>query len=272
MPRGRDNVKPTIETLAGLAPLLVAVSLLTACNPGAGDSGAARSVATHAAAVADSARPDADREHDRSRKPAEVLEFLGIAPGMDVLDLFSGGGYYTEIVSRVVAPDGTVVAHTNEAYIDFSGEEFANRYAGDRLANVSILIAENNELDLEPDSFDAILMMLTFHDLYYSAPQNGWPKIHVEPLLAELYDSLKPGGIVGIVDHYAEAGAPREIGGTLHRIDPRVVISDMESAGFRLDAKSDLLRNMSDDYSKPVFDPSVRGKTDRFLMRFVKPG
>jgi predicted methyltransferase len=215
-------------------------------------------------------RSDSDRARDASRKPAEVLEFLGIAPGMAVLDLFSGGGYYSEFASYVVGDEGTVVAHSNEAYLGFVGEEFESRYAGGRLGNVTVLMAENNELDLEPASFDAVLMMLTFHDLYYAAPKQGWPKIHSAQLLAQIHQSLKPGGIVGIIDHYAEAGAPRETGNTLHRIDPRIVIAEMEAAGFRLDAKSSLLRNMHDDYSKVVFDPQVRGKTDRFVLRFVK--
>ena len=70
---------------------------------------------------------------------------------------------------------------------------------------------------------------------------------------------------------YAEAGAPRETGGTLHRIDPTIVVSELEAAGFVLDAKSGMLRNMNDDYSKPVFDPAVRGRNDRLVMRFRKP-
>jgi predicted methyltransferase len=90
-------------------------------------------------------------------------------------------------------------------------------------------------------------------------------------MLAELHKALKPGGILGIVDHYAEAGAPRETGGTLHRIDPGIVIADLTGAGFELEEKSDELRNMNDDYSKTVFDPELRGKTDRFILRFRKP-
>jgi predicted methyltransferase len=136
---------------------------------------------------------------------------------------------------------------------------------------VEVLIAENNELELPDEAFDAVLMILSYHDIYYSNPANGWAKIDGPRLLAELYASVKPGAILGIVDHHAETGAPRETGGTLHRIDPGIVIAEVQAAGFDFEEKSDILRNMDDDYGKNVFDPEVRGKTDRFILRFRKP-
>ena len=114
-------------------------------------------------------------------------------------------------------------------------------------------------------------MILAYHDVYYSNPKEGWPKLDGPGLLAELYQALKPGGTLGIVDHHAEAGAPRETGGTLHRIDPSLVIADLTSSGFELEEKSDALRNMSDDHRRTVFDPELRGRTDRFMLRFRKP-
>ena len=224
-----------------------------------------------AAAVANPSRPEADRTRDASRKPAEVLEFFGIRPGASVLDMFSGGGYYTEMLSHVVGEDGHVTSHTNKVVLSFSGDEFNTRLADNRLANVEVLTAENNELELTADQFDAIIMTLNYHDLYWVSKEYGWNKIDVEKFLAELYKGLRPGGTIGIVDHYAEAGSPRETGGTLHRIDPGIVLADMEAAGFVLAGKSDLLRNMDDDHSKSVFDPEIRGKTDRFALRFKKP-
>jgi predicted methyltransferase len=224
----------------------------------------------YADAVANAARTEADRERDAGRKPAEVLEFFGIEPGMTVLDMFSGGGYYTELLSYVVGPTGKVVAHTNSAYAGFVGDETANRYANDRLPNVEHLLAENNELELPADEFDAILLVLSYHDIYFSDP-NSWPKIDGPGLLEELKKGLKPGGTLDIVDHYAAAGSPRETGGTLHRIDPQIVIDELEAAGFVLEARSDVLRNLQDDREKGVFDPEIRGKTDRFVMRFRLP-
>ena len=228
--------------------------------------------AIYASALANPARSDADRARDAGRKPAEVLKFFGITPGMKVFDMFSGGGYYAEILTHVVGDTGLVVAHTNETSLGYVSDEFNARYGDDRLPIVEILMAENNELELEVEQFDAIILVLGYHDLYWVAPQQGWPKINVTQLLAELHGSLKPGGILGIIDHYADTGAPRETGGTLHRIGPSIVITELEAVGFELEAKSDLLRNMQDDHSKGVFDPTIRGRTDRFMLRFRKRG
>lgn len=234
-------------------------------------SASAPSSSIHVAAVEHAERTDADRARDAGRKPAEVLEFFGIEPGMDILDMFSGGGYYTEILSRVTGTDGSVVAHSNQAYAQFVGEEATNRYANNRLANVKILMAENQALEFPDGAFDAVLMVLAYHDIYYVSPNNGWPKIDGPKLVAELFDALRPGGILGVVDHYAAAGSGRETGNSLHRIDPEIVISELQAAGFVLEAKSDALRNMDDDHSLNMSDPEVRGKTDRFMLRFRKP-
>lgn len=221
-------------------------------------------------AIAHEDRPDTDRARDAGRKPAAVLEFLGIAPGMRVLDMFSGGGYYTEILSHIVGDDGHVIAHSNKAYLNFVGDEFEKRYLGGRLANTEVLMAENNELSLEPDSIDAIMLVLSFHDLYHEDAENGWPAIDIEQFLAELHGALRAGGIVGVIDHYAAEGSSSETGGTTHRIDAAIVIDAMTGAGFVLDGQTDILRNPDDNYDKIVFDPELRGKTDRFVMRFVK--
>lgn len=221
-------------------------------------------------AVASDQRPEADRARDARRKPAEVLQFLGIDRGMTVLDMFSGGGYYTEILARVVGDEGHVIAHSNKAYLNFVGEEFEKRYLDGRLSNTEILMAENNELSLEPESLDAVMLVLSFHDLFYADAENGWPEFDVEAFLAELHQGLRAGGIVGIIDHSAAAGSPSDTGGTTHRIDAAIVIDAMTAAGFMLDGQSDILRNADDDYDKSVFEPELRGKTDRFVMRFVK--
>jgi predicted methyltransferase len=223
------------------------------------------------AAVANLSRMDRDRARDGGRNPTEVMAFFGIEPGMAVLDMFAGGGYYTELLAHVVGPDGKVVSHSNQAYANFVGDEANERYAGNRLPNVEILMAENNALDLPEAHFDVVTLILAYHDIYYEAPENGWPKIDGPRLLAELYNGLKPGGVLGVVDHVAEAGSPRETGGTLHRIDPAIVIEEIRGAGFILEGESDVLRNTQDDHLLNMADPSVRGKTDRFVLRFRKP-
>jgi predicted methyltransferase len=232
---------------------------------------AAAEISVYEAALAHPNRLAADLDSDARRKPAEVLAFFGIKPGMTVLDMFSGGGYYSELISYIVGPEGKVVAHNNAAYLNYIGDEFKQRLGGDRLPNAEVLMAENNELELPAGAFDAVTLILSYHDIFYVDVENGWPKIDGPQLLAEIYKSMKPGGVLGVVDHHAEAGSPRETGNSLHRIDPGIVIADLEIAGFVLEARSNILRNADDDYSKAVFDPMVRGKTDRFVMRFRKP-
>ena len=222
-------------------------------------------------ALASKDRPAADRVRDTPRKSAEVLRFFGIEPGMAVLDLYSGGGYYTEILSYLVGEQGRVVAHNNSTYLNFARNELAMRFAPGRLPNVERLVAENNELRLPPASFDAVLMTDVYHDIYYVDEKAGWPRIDGPALLAELYAALKPGGLLGIVDHAALPGAPPETGGTLHRIDPGLLKADITAAGFVLEGESDVLMNPADDRTKSAFDPSVRGRTDQVVLRFRKP-
>lgn len=225
----------------------------------------------YADALASPSRLEADAARDAGRKPDEVLAFFGIGPDMVVLDMFSGGGYYAEIISTLVGVDGRVVAHSNSAYLNFVGDEFKARHAEGRLPNVDVLMAENNELQLEANRFDAITMVLSFHDTYWINPEDGWPEIDRPALNAELFAALKPGGVLGVVDHNAAAGSPGETGGTLHRIDRAIAVADLEAAGFVLAAESDILRNPEDDYSQGVFAPGIRGNTDRFVLLFRKP-
>lgn len=224
----------------------------------------------YADAVASSTRLEGDYARDANRKPGQVLAFLGIQPGMRVLDMFSGGGYYTELLAHVVGDEGHVTAHTNQAYMNFVGDEFEARYADGRLPNVDVLWAENNELELEAGQYDAIMLVLSYHDIYFTPDNDGWPKIDGPKLLAELHKALKDDGFIGLIDHAAVPGSGQETGNTVHRIDRDLVIAEMAAAGFVLDAETDLLRNPEDDRSVSAFDPSIRGRTDRFVLRFKK--
>ena len=222
-------------------------------------------------ALASESRFEGDAARDAGRNPAAVLKFLGITPGMTVLDMFSGGGYYSEILANVVGDSGNVVAHSNTAYLNFVGEEFVNRYKAGRLANVDILMAENNKLRLDENHYDAIFMGLAYHDIYWVNPDNGWHEIDGDKFRAELLKSLKPGGVLGITDHSAGPETSRSDAIPLHRIDKAIVIADLEAAGFELVEESDVLRNPDDDYSKNVFAEGIRGNTDRFVLKFRKP-
>jgi len=222
-------------------------------------------------AIANPARPAADRARDQLRQSAAVLRFFRITPGMSVLDLYSGGGYYTELVSYIVGSSGEVVAHNNTPYLGFAKEDLAGRYTTGRLPNVERLLAENNELMLPSARFDAVLMTNVYHDIYYVDEKAGWSRIDGPKLLAVVFQALKPGGVIGVVDHAALPGAPPETGGTLHRIDPALLKRDFAAAGFVLDGESDVLINPTDDRTKSAFDPSVQGRTDQFVLRFRKP-
>jgi len=222
-------------------------------------------------AVAQEARPAADRARDEDRKPSDVLCFFGLKPEMRVFDFFSGGGYYSEILSYVVGPKGEVTAHNNGAYLNFAKDEIAERYKDARLANVAQLTAEADDLEIDEASFDAVLMILAFHDIYYVSEDGSWPTIDGPRLLAELYQGLKPGGVLGVVDHVAAAGSPEDVGTSLHRIDPALMRRQLEAAGFQFEGESDGLRNANDDLTQPMWAEGVRGQTDRVIYRFRKP-
>jgi len=222
------------------------------------------------AAVADATRPAADVLRDEGRRPAEVLAFFGVQPGMQVLDVFAGGGYYTEILSHLLGPDGRVTMFNNQAYVDFTQAELDARFADGRLPNVDRLTQEVADLALPEGAFDAALFILAYHDVYF-VNEPSWPRIDAPAMLAEVYASLRPGAIVGVVDHAAEDGAGTSVAQNLHRIERATLIADFEAAGFVLEAESDLLANPADDRSLPMAQPGIRGHTDRFVLRFRKP-
>jgi predicted methyltransferase len=271
-------------TMRKIIALLTLASVVAACDRPANEPEPAASepkpsaaaiveaeVSIYAAAVASESRPEADLGSDAGRKPEAVLEFFGIQPGDVVLEMWAGGGYYTELLAHVVGESGKVVVHANTPILGFAGEEHTKRHLDNRLPNTEILLAENNELGLEADSFDAATIILNYHDLYWSSEEYGWDLIDVPAFLAELYKGIKPGGTLGIVDHQAVSGSPAETGGTLHRIDSAIVIAELEGAGFIVDGESNVLANPEDDHTKNVFDPEIRGRTDRYVLRFRKP-
>jgi len=250
---------------------------IAGCGQQSGDPGPVASdsaepdVSIYAAAIDSATRPEEDRASDAGRQPAAVLEFFGVQPGNVVLEMWAGGGYYTDLLAHVVGENGKVVAHANTPLLNFAGEAHTKRHADSRLPNTAILVAENNELALEADSFDVATIILNYHDLYWSSEEYGWDQIDIPAFHAELFKGIRPGGILGIVDHQAASGSPGETGTTLHRIDSAIVIAELTAAGFVLDGESDALRNAEDDHSKGVFDPEIRGKTDRYVLRFRKP-
>ena len=250
---------------------LVLLSFTASLQAGSSDPLAPAITPAIAEAVAHAARSETDRAIDENRRPDQVLAFLELGPGMTVLDLFSGGGYYAELLNHLVGSEGRVLAHSNEAYESFVGSEVVEaRFGGGRLEQVERLVVEANDLALAPESLDAALLALTYHDIYYR-PAQGWVHIDGPGLRAKLLAALKPGGTVGIIDHAAEPGAPASTGHSLHRIDPELVKQEMLDAGFEWVGEADFLRNPRDDVTQPVFSGGFRGRTDRFVQRYRKP-
>jgi predicted methyltransferase len=247
---------------------ILACTWLAIASPGV--QAAPRSDAIDAA-IASPDRPAADREQDDRRRARDVLGFSGIEPRMTVLDAFSAGGYYTELLARVVGPEGEVIAYNNPPYAKFAEKGIATRYAGDRLPNVRQVTSTLETLELEPASLDAAIFVMSYHDLYWRPADGSWPPTDPALLLAKLHSALKPGGVIVVQDHVAAAGGDTSKGvDKLHRIDPAVVKADFAKAGFTLDGESDVLAHPDDAHTIMVFDEAIRGKTDQFLFRFRK--
>lgn len=216
-------------------------------------------------------RAESDIKLDEGRKPIETLTFLGIKKGDAALDYEAGGGYYTEIMARAVGPKGSVTAW--EA-TQFSGDAKGRaKWAGilARTPNVHVLEQPFEEFQAPANSYNFALFHLAYHDTYWSSTEYKLREQDPNLLVQKLYTAMKPGGIVGVVDHVGPAGDTRAIVDKLHRIDPEVVKADFLRGGFKLVGESQHLRMAGDDHTKLVFDPTVRGKTDRFVFKFMKP-
>lgn len=250
----------------------IGVAAATSEPEAAADAVEIRSKTAVEAAIDSPDRPAADRERDASARPGEVLSFLGVAPGMRVADMFSAGGYYTELLARTVGVKGQVIAYNNPPYAKFAEKGIAERYADGRLGNVRQVTAEVDALELPPASLDAALFVMSYHDAYWRPDDKSWDRTDPAELLRRLFLALKPGAVVVVQDHVAAAGGEvAKIVDALHRIDPALVRRDFERAGFVFDGSSDVLAHPGDDHTKLVFDEAIRGKSDQFVYRFRKP-
>jgi len=212
----------------------------------------------------------ADLERDARSRPDIVLPLLALEPGDRVADIWAGGGYYSELLASVVGESGEVLLVNNVAYNAFAAGALAERQEGRDLGSVTIHTREAEDLDLGENTLDAALIIMSYHDLYHVDEASGWRPIDAADFLEQIHRALKPGGRFLIVDHYAAPGSGKSSAQALHRIDVAFAKADIGSHGFRLVAESDALRNPDDDYSITVFDPRVRGKTDRFVLVFEK--
>jgi predicted methyltransferase len=216
------------------------------------------------AALAHSERSEADRARDKHRRPAEVLALVGVEPKMRVADLMSGSGWYTEVLARIVGPQGRIYAQNNRISAQVYGTALARRLEGSRLPQVVVLDRELENLGLPDGYLDAALMVQFYHDTYAM-------EVDRVAMNRGIFNSLKPGGVFCVVDHRAQRGSGARDAANLHRVDPEMVKQEVLAAGFVLEAASDVLSNPTDDHTLSVFDESIRGDTDRFILKFRRP-
>jgi predicted methyltransferase len=247
---------------------LAAFSLILAALPPATIAARANPVA---AALASPGRTADNIKLDQSRKPAEVLQFLGLRPGMKVLDLFGANAYWAEIMAPAVGPKGHVtVWEPAQFYQDKAKASFAQFMA--RQSNVSIVSSPFEAPDLPKNYADFVMLNLNYHDTYWQNAKYGIPRMEPSAFLKAVYAAMKPGATIGVIDHVANPNKDtRATVEAMHRIDPEVIKADFKRAGFVLAGSSDILRNPADDHSLLVFDPKIRGKTDRVIFKFKKP-
>ena len=224
-----------------------------------------------AAAVASPARSPDNVKLDEGRKPAQVLKFLGLKSGMNVLDLFGANAYWAEMTAPVVGPKGHVtVWMPTQFYSDKTKASFGAFAA--KHPNVSIIVSPFEAPQLPKNYADFVILNDNYHDTYWQSAKNKIPQMDPNAFLKAVYESMKPGAVIGVIDHIANPNSDtRATVEKLHRIDPNVVKADFKRAGFVFVKSSDLLRNPADDHSLLVFDPKVRGHTDRFVFEFRKP-
>lgn len=223
-----------------------------------------------AAAVADPARPDVDKQRDAERLPAQMLKFAQVKPGEAIAELLPGGGYFTRLFSKAVGSSGHVFALVPARAPDVPADapDFAARVkalaADPGYSNVSVVEQPFGQLSA-PQKVGLVWTSQNYHDLH------NLPGLDVGVFNQLIFDALQPGGLYVIVDHAAVEGSGLRDTGTLHRIDAATVKQEVLAAGFEYVGSSDVLRHAEDPRTAKVFDPSVRGRTDQFVLKFRRP-
>jgi predicted methyltransferase len=257
---------PIIQGDARLRPL--ALAALLALIPAA--PCAAQPSPTLQRAVADASRPAEDVQRDADRKPAATLAFAGVKPGDRVADYIANSGYFTRLFADVVGAKGHVYAVELDEIVGYAN--VAKGYAALKdwapaHPNVTVEQVPAARALSFPQKLDLFWISQNYHDLHdkFLGPKD------VAAFNRQVFQALKPGGLYIVLDHAAARGAPADVTETLHRIEVDTVKREVEAAGFELAGESDLLANPADPHDKGVFDPSIRGRTDQFLLKFRRP-
>jgi predicted methyltransferase len=214
-------------------------------------------------------RPAEQVARDADRKPLAMVSFAKIAPGQTVVDLLPGGGYFTRVFAQVVGPKGKVVALVSDQYAKAfpkARTDIEALAAEPAYKNVEAAIRGLGDVGAA-GSVDRVFTAQNYHDLR----SKNLPGNVAEGINRAVFAALKPGGYYVILDHSAAAGSGIRDVDTLHRIDAATLKAEVISVGFKFDGESKLLANPADARTKNVFDPAIRGKTDQFVFRFVKP-
>jgi predicted methyltransferase len=221
-----------------------------------------------AAAIGNSDRPGEDVQRDGNRKPAQVLTYIGLREGEKAVDFIPGSGYYSRIMATAVGAKGhvygfypTELASVSKRPMPKDGSTPLDKYPND-----TALVSPVNDFK-PPEPVDLVFLSLNYHDLHdpFFAPAD------VAKINKAVFDALKPGGLYVVIDHSAEKGSALRDTNTLHRIDEASVKSEVEAAGFKLEGESPLLHQPGDKRTLNVFNASVRGVTDQFILKFRKP-
>jgi predicted methyltransferase len=223
-----------------------------------------------AAAVADPARPETDTARDANRKPGPTLAFANLQPGDRVADYAAGSGYFTRLFATVVGAAGHVYASVPSGLFKYpnivKGIADIETYAA---AHPNVTVTFGSALDAAryPEKLDVFWISQNYHDL----PDKFMGPVDMVAFNRAVYAALKPGGTYLVLDHRAAPGSPPDVTETLHRIEPSVVRREVEAAGFKFEAESEVLANPADPRTAGPFDASIQGRTDQFILKFRRP-
>jgi len=216
-------------------------------------------------AIADPTRPKDDVAADALRDPADTLAFAGVKPGMTVAELFPGGGYFTRLISDAVGPTGKVYGLENAGWSDAVTADRALLAEPGR-GNVALDVEPFGQFQL-PAKVDLFWITQNYHDLHIAK----YGAVDMAAFNRHVFDSLKSGGVYFILDHQANPGTTLAQIAVLHRIEKTQVIREVTAAGFRLVAEGRFLERPADDHTRTIFDPAIRGHTDQYALKFVRP-
>jgi predicted methyltransferase len=246
-------------------------------------------------------RTPADRTNDQRRMPEKMLAFIGVKPGMVVIDLFAGGGYTTELLARAIGPSGKVFGQSQppnpNAAPPAAPEGNSNPSAAGtapvarpaappvRVPSSVALAQRSQRLQaagtpaapiqavvqkyespipegMTDAKFDLASLMFNYHDL-------GHMGIDRNAMNRAIFQALKPGGVYIVSDHAGRDGTGISEAGTLHRIEEAFLRKEIESVGFKFVAEGGFLRNPNDPRDKNT--PNPPQPKDDFVLKFVKP-